>query len=83
MEHPQLTPARAEAIINLLRDNPGVSMTLGDISDGTGLPVEDVAAYLSDLGSSEVIVKETTPDGFDTYRFAVEFQTGTTGPVEG
>ena len=83
MEHPQLTPERAEAIINLLRDNPGVSMTLGTIADETGLPVEDVAAYFAELGSSEVIVKETTPDGFDTYRFAVEFQTGTTGPVGG
>jgi hypothetical protein len=83
MEHPQLTPGRAESIINLLRDNPGVSFTLGMIADETGMPVEDAAAYLAELGSSEVIVKETTSDGFDTYRFAVEFQTGTTGPAGG
>jgi len=83
MEQPKLTSEVAEGIINLLRDNPGVSMTLGTIADETGLPAEDVAAYFAELGSSEVIVKETTPDGFDTYRFAVEFQTGTTGPVAG
>jgi hypothetical protein len=83
MERPQLTPERAETIITLLRDNPGVSMTLSMIADETGLPVEDIAAYFEDLGSQEVIVKETTTDGFDTYRFAVETQTGTTGPVGG
>jgi hypothetical protein len=70
-------------ILTLLRDNPGVSMTLSMIADETDLPIEDIAAYFEDLGSQEVIVKETTVDGFDTYRFAVEDQTGTTGPAGG
>jgi hypothetical protein len=83
MERPQLTPERAEMLITLLRDNPGVSMTLSTIADETGLPVEDIAAYFEELASQQVIVKETTVDGFDTYRFAVETQTGTTGPLAG
>jgi hypothetical protein len=40
MERPKLDGETAERIINLLRNNPSVSMTLGDIADGTELPVE-------------------------------------------
>lgn len=39
MERPKLTSELAERIVNLLRDNPGISMTLGDIADETDLPV--------------------------------------------
>jgi len=57
MEHPKLTPERAEAIINLLRDNPGVGMPLSTIADETGLPVEDLAAYLEDLAARTMVLK--------------------------
>jgi DNA-binding IclR family transcriptional regulator len=80
MERYKLTSERAELIINLLRDNPGVDMTLSDISDQIGLPVDELAAYLEDLQSRGVIVKDTTPDGFDVYRFPNDFQRGTMAP---
>jgi hypothetical protein len=80
MEHPKLTSQRAEAIINLLRDNPGVSMSLGMIADEMALPVEDLAVYLEELVSHDLAIKETTTDGFDTYRFPEAFQRGSTAP---
>ena len=80
MERPKLKSVNAELIINLLRDNPGVSMTLGDIADGTGLPVEDVGAYMVDLADHPFIVREPTADGFDTYRFSEQQQRGTMAP---
>jgi len=78
VERPKLTPELAERIINLLRDNPGVSMTLADISDETDLPVEDLAVYLAELTEHNLIVNDTTPDAIDVYRFPDEYQTGTT-----
>jgi len=78
MQNPKLTPDRAERIINLLRDNPGVELTLGDISDQTGLPVEELAAHLEDLTDRGMLLKATTSDGFDLYTFPVAFQRGTT-----
>lgn len=78
MHNPKLTPERAERIINLLRDNPGVEMTLGDIADETGLPIEDLGAHLEDLSNRNLLLKATTADGFDVYTFPVAFQRGTT-----
>ena len=80
MDEPKLTSDRAEAIINLLRDNPGVSMTLGDIGDETGLPVEELAAHLEDLVGRNLLEHETTADGFDVYRFPDAYQRGTMAP---
>ena len=80
MEEPKLTSGRAELIINLLRDNPGVSMTLADIEDETNLPVEELAAHLVELVDHGVIEQETTPDGFDVYRFPADYQRGTMAP---
>lgn len=78
MERVKLTPGRAETIVNLLRDNPGVMMTLGDIADETGLPADELAANLEDLLGHNLIVRELTSDGIDIYRFPDEFQRGTT-----
>jgi len=80
MERPKLTPERAETIINLLRDNPGVGMTLADISDQTTLPVDEIAAHLEDLDAHQLVEHELTPDGFDVYRFPDEYQRGTQAP---
>jgi hypothetical protein len=80
MERPKLTPERAELIINFLRNNPGVDMTLGDIGDQTALPVEDLGVYLTDLVSRRMLEHETTVDGFDIYRFPADFQRGTMAP---
>ncbi len=80
MEEPKLTSGRAELIINLLRDNPGVSMTLADIEDETNLPVEELAAHLVELVDHGVLEQETTPDGFDVYRFPADYQRGTMAP---
>ncbi len=80
MERPQLSSENAELIINLLRNNPGVSMTLGEIADETGLPAEDVGAYLADLANRPFVVQDTTPDGLDVYRFPDELQRGTMAP---
>jgi predicted transcriptional regulator len=80
MERPKLTPEKAELIINCLRNNPGVSMRLSDIADGTGLPVEDIAAYMEELAERPFVVRETTPNGFDVYRFPDELQRGTMAP---
>ena len=80
MERPELTPDTAELIINLLRNNPGVDMTLGDISDETALPADTLAAHLADLARREMIEHETTPDGFDVYRFPSEYQRGSMAP---
>jgi DNA-binding IclR family transcriptional regulator len=78
MERIKLTSERAETIVNLLRDNPGVHMTLSDIADETGLPVDELAANLEDLLSHNLIISEPTDDGLDSYRFPDEFQRGTT-----
>ncbi len=80
MEKPKLTAEHAELIINLLRNHPGVDMTLGDISDQTALPADELGAYLADLVSRSMIEQETTADGFDVYRFPAEFQRGTMAP---
>ncbi len=80
MERPKLSSDNAERIVNLLRDNPGVEMTLGDISDQTGLPVEDLGAYLDELVAHMLVETETTADGFDVYRFPAQFQRGTMAP---
>lgn len=78
MEQPKLTSERAEQLINVLRDNPGVSMTLADIADQTGIPLEEAAAHLEELISHHLVLKNTTSDGFDTYRFPADFQRGST-----
>ncbi len=80
MERPKLTSDRAELVINLLRNNPGVDMTLGDIGDQTGLPIEALGAYLADLVSRRMLEQETTVDGFDVYRFPADYQRGTMAP---
>jgi hypothetical protein len=78
MEQPKLTAELAEQIINLLRDNPGVSLPLSAIADATAQPVEDLAVYLEDLAARGVVINETTPDGVDVYAFPAEYQRGTT-----
>jgi hypothetical protein len=78
MEQPKLTAELAERIINLLRDNPGVSLPLSDIADATAQPVEDLAVYLEDLAERGLVIQSTTPDGVDVYTFPSEFQRGTT-----
>jgi len=80
MERPKLDGETAERIINLLRNNPGVSMTLSDIADGTELPVEDLAVYMEELDEHQHVVAATTDDGFDTYRFPDNQQRGTMAP---
>lgn len=78
MENPKLTSERAEQIINLLRDNPGVSMTLGDIADAVNLPIEDIGAHMEELVAHNLVLQDTSDDGFDTYSFPAEYQRGTT-----
>jgi len=78
MEQPKLTAQIAEQIINLLRDNPGVSQTLSDIANATAQPVEDLASYLEDLATRGLVIHSTTPDGVDVYAFPAELQRGTT-----
>lgn len=80
MERHKLTSERAEQIVNLLRDNPGVSMTLGDIADEIGIDVDELAANLTELESHNLIIREPTGDGLDVYRFPDEFQRGTLAP---
>jgi len=80
MERPKLTAERAETIINLLRDNPGVTMTLADIGDQTTLPVDEIAAHLDELVQHKLVEHELTPDGFDVYRFPADYQRGTQAP---
>jgi len=80
MENPQLTGERAERIINMLRNNPGIEFTLSMIADETEIPIEELAAYLEDLASRDMLSKATTTDGFDVYRFPVEYQRGTLAP---
>ncbi|HMQ33035.1 MAG TPA: hypothetical protein PKD53_20055 [Chloroflexaceae bacterium] len=77
MSDPKLTPGQAERIINFLRDNPGVSLTLIDLSDALKIPVEDLAAYLEDLSrEGQPLVHELTPDGVDVYFYPSELQRG-------
>jgi hypothetical protein len=79
MEQPQLTGELAERIINLLRDNPGVSLTLTDISDMLAIPVEELAAHLEELSEGDgPLLHDLTPDGVDVYSFPAEYQRGTT-----
>jgi hypothetical protein len=52
-------------------------MMLGDIADGTDLPVEDVAVYMQELADHQHVVAETDDDGFDMYRFPENQQRGT------
>jgi hypothetical protein len=80
MERPKLDGETAERIINLLRNNPGLSMILSDISDGTELPVEDLAVYKEELDEHQHMVAETTDDGFDLYRFPENQQRGSAAP---
>lgn len=77
MERPKLTPNTAELIVNFLRNNPGVSMTLAQLSDELTIPVADLGAYLEELDSHNLVIKETTSDGFDTFRFPDEYQRST------
>ena len=76
MERTKLTAEQAETIINLLRENPGVAMTLGDIADATTIPSDELAAHLEELVGHEALEKETTVDGFDTYRFPSDSRRG-------
>jgi DNA-binding IclR family transcriptional regulator len=78
MERPKLTSARAEQLINLLRDNPGVSMTLGDLADETGIPIDEIGAHMEELIDHNLVVKDTSDDGVDSYNFPAEYQRGTT-----
>ena len=78
MERPKLTSERAEQLINLLRDNPGVSMTLGDLSDETGIPIDEIGAHMEELVDHNLVLKDTADDGVDTYSFPAEYQRGTT-----
>lgn len=80
MERPKLTPEIAEQIVNLLRNNPGLSLTMSDIADETGLAVEDVAAYMEELSGRSFVLRETTDDGYDVYRFPDEYQRGSQAP---
>lgn len=80
MERHKLNAAQAELIINTLRNNPGVDMTLSDISDETGIEVAELAAYLDDLVEREYIDSDTTGDGFDVYRFHETAQRGSMAP---
>jgi hypothetical protein len=80
MEHPKLTSDRAERIINLLRDNPGLSLTLSDIADATGIPIDELADHLVDLVGRMMLIGEQTPDGVDVYRFPEAYQRGTLAP---
>ena len=80
MDEPRLTSDRADAIISLLRDNPGVSMTLPDIGDATDLPVDELAVHLEDLVEREVLEKETMVDGYDVFRFPADYQRGSMAP---
>lgn len=74
---PRLTPALAERIINLLRDNPGVSLTMIDISDMLKIPVEELAAHLEELsGENRPLIHDITPDGVDVYFYPAEYQRG-------
>lgn len=77
MSEPKLTPALAERIVNLLRDNPGVSLTMIDISDMLKIPVEELAAHLEELsGENRPLIHEITPDGVDVYFYPAELQRG-------
>jgi hypothetical protein len=80
MERPKLTSETAESIINLLRDNPGVAMTLDQIADEIDLPVEDLGAHLDELVTHNLVEQETDAEGFDMYRFPDRFQRSTGAP---
>lgn len=80
MERPKLTSEIAESIINLLRDNPGVAMTLDQIADEIDLPVEDLGAHLDELVQHNIVDQETDAEGFDMYRFPDQFQRNTGAP---
>lgn len=82
MERHRLTSDQAELIINTLRNNPGIEMTLGDLSDETGIPVDELATYLEEFsaGTGSAIEHFTTSDGFDVYRFSDNAQRGTMAP---
>jgi predicted transcriptional regulator len=80
MERHKLDGELAERIINTLRNNPGVDMTLADLSDETGIDVDELAAYLDDLVQREYIDSDTTTDGFDVYRFHETAQRGSMAP---
>lgn len=84
MERHKLSSEQAELIINTLRDNPGVQMTLGDLSDETGIDADELAAYLEEFaaGTGSVIDRDTTPDGFDVYSFNDNAQRGATAPSD-
>ena len=75
MERPKMTSEQAETIINVLRDNPGIEMTLSMISDNTAIPVEDLAVYLKELEDNQKVLRTTTPDGHAVYRFPPAYRT--------
>lgn len=77
MSDPKLTSGLAERIVNFLRDNPGVSQTLVDLSDALKIPVEELASYLEDLSrEGQPLIHEITPDGVDVYFYPSELQRG-------
>lgn len=78
MNDPKLSSDQAEQIINLLRDNPGVSQSLSDIADATGLSIEEVAAHMVELADNGPLLHDVTPDGVDVYHFPAEYQRGST-----
>ncbi len=80
MERHKLNAEQAELIINTLRNNPGVDMTISDISDETDIEVDELAAYLDDLVQREYIDSDTTEDGFDVFRFHETAQRGSMAP---
>ena len=82
MERHRLTSDQAELIINTLRNNPGVQMTLGDLSDETGIPADELATYLEEFanGTGSGIDRDTTSDGFDVYSFNDNAQRGSGAP---
>ncbi len=80
MESQKLDADRAEAIINLLRDNPGISMSLGDINYAIGVLADLLAAHLAEMIQKGILEGDTTPDGYDVYRFPATNQRGTMAP---
>jgi hypothetical protein len=69
MEQPKLTAETTERIINFLRDNPGVSMTLSDLANLLKFPIEELAAHLETFAERGMVIKETAVDGVDSYSY--------------
>ncbi len=80
MERAKLTSDRAERIVNSLRDNPRIHMTLAQLSDDAALPADELAAHLGELISHRLVVRAVAEDGLDIYRFPDEYQRGAMAP---